>query len=133
MKYFLNTVLLIDDNEIDNIINSKIISLGKFAENVFVKQSCEDAIQLLKDEYSLNNNIPDLIFLDIRMPLFDGFDFLNSFEDLDENIKSKVKIIMLTSSIDNGDLSRAKNNKYVMKLMNKPLSVEALEELRKSF
>ena len=131
MSCFLKSVLLIDDDEIDNIINTKIIKLNEFADVIIVKQSTEDALEYLFNEFNTNNKVPDLIFLDIRMPLMDGFDFLKAFNNLDENIKNKTKIIMLTSSIDNGDFSHAKGDKNIFQIIKKPLSFESLNELRK--
>lgn len=131
MKPFVNTVLLIDDNEIDNVINHQLIRLSNFAEHIVTKQFADDALEYLRNEFKISKQVPDIIFLDILMPITDGFEFLESFENLHDNLKGKTKIYMLTSSINNEDELRASKSKYVKQFLHKPLTVEVLEGLKK--
>jgi response regulator RpfG family c-di-GMP phosphodiesterase len=131
MKSYCNTVLLIDDNEIDNVINHQLMRLSSFAENIVTKQFADDALEYLRNEYKISKFVPDIIFLDILMPITDGFEFLESFETLHENLKTKTRIYMLSSSINNEDEIRASENKYVKQFLRKPLTVEVLEGLKK--
>src|ERR1017187_7683206 len=98
MKFLFDTVLLIDDNDIENYLNTRIIQENGFAKHIVAKQSAEEALEYLLNEFNANNKIPELIFLDIIMPIVNGFEFLKSFETFDENLKSKTNIVMLTSS-----------------------------------
>jgi|ERR1035437_3988429 CheY-like chemotaxis protein len=131
MKYFFKTVLLIDDNEIDNILHEILITKGNFAEQIIVKFSSDDALDFLKDEAIEKNQIPDLIFLDIRMPLSDGFQFLEAYQNLPAVILNHTKIVMLTSSLDDKDHARTIENKFVQFLLSKPLTIDGLEDLKK--
>jgi|ERR1035437_441421 response regulator of citrate/malate metabolism len=131
MSFFIETVLLIDDNEIENIINKKFIEVNGFARNIIAMQSAEDGMEYLFNQIKMKKELPELIFLDIRMPMEDGFDFLESFETFNETIKCKTKIVMLTSTLDDRDIAKAKGNKLVRFILNKPLSFEALDDLRK--
>lgn len=72
--------------------------------------------------------LPELVFLDIDMPIMDGFQFIDEFEKLSEETKSYCKIVMLTSSLDPKDIAKSKKNKYVLKYMNKPLTQESLKK-----
>ena len=131
MKFLFDTVLLIDDNDIENYLNTRIIQENGFAKHIVAKQSAEEALEYLLNEFNANNKIPELIFLDIIMPIVNGFEFLKSFETFDEILKSKTNIVMLTSSLYDKDIIRANENKLVKFLINKPLTLKALDDLRK--
>lgn len=125
-----NAVMLIDDNEIDNLINQKMIEASNLAEHVFTHTGARGAIEFLKNIQQLSGSfLPEIIFLDIDMPLMDGFQFLEEFEKLSDNVKNNCGVVMLTSSINPQDLNKAKKSAYVKKYINKPLSAEVLESL----
>lgn len=116
--------LLIDDNYIDNFVTSRLLESNKFADSVVVRQSPAEAIEALR-----NGSIkPDVIFLDLRMPVMDGFEFLQEYDKLDI-VKDGVKIFMLSSSLDPVDLKRSLTNKYITQFVHKPLTKQVLEEL----
>ena len=77
--------------------------------------------EYITKEYSNTDN-PTVLLLDINMPTWSGWDFLDNFEKLDEKIKKQFKIYMLSSSIDTNDKQRAKENKNVVNYIEKPLS-----------
>ena len=127
-------VMLIDDNEIDNLINQKMIESSGITHNVYIHTGAKSAIEFLRNLEKLadlsNEVLPDIIFLDIDMPLMDGFQFLDEFEKLSAKTKDKCKIVMLTSSINPQDLDRSKGYSYVKRYLNKPLSHENLTSLK---
>ncbi len=129
----IKAVMLIDDNEIDNLINQKMIEAANMCENIYTHTGAKSAIEFLKNlekmSDSVNDFFPELIFLDIDMPLMDGFQFLDEFEKLSNETKGKIKIVMLTSSINPQDMNKAKKYSYVKKYINKPLTQENLEKL----
>ena len=126
----INYILLVDDNDIDNLVNKKVVEKNAFAGRIDIAKSVEDAIKyLMSKAESDKNSLPELIFLDIRMPEKDGFDFLEIFRNLDESIRNKCHIVMLSSSIDPEDYRRAKDNPYVVEFINKPLTSKALQRL----
>lgn len=126
MSKFVN-VLLVDDNEIDNFINERIITSCKFADNVVVRNSAESALEYLKEIEATEEKIPEIIFLDLNMPIKDGFGFLVDFEKMGEKIRKKSRVIVLSSSISPEDINKASVNPFVYKYLNKPLSEKYLE------
>ncbi len=127
------SVMLVDDNEIDNLINQKMLEATGVCERIYLHTGAKSAIEFLKNiEKVADVNpeiIPEVIFLDIDMPLMDGFQFLDQFEQLGDRVKAKSKIVMLTSSINPQDVNRSKKSSYVKKYLNKPLTQDTLKKL----
>jgi CheY-like chemotaxis protein len=116
--------LLIDDNYIDNFVTSKILETASFAEQVVVYQSAGKAVEALRD----GTVKPDVIFLDIRMPLMSGFEFLQEYDKLEID-KDAIKIFMLSSSLDPTDIRKSTANKYITQFIHKPLTFQVLEDI----
>jgi CheY-like chemotaxis protein len=119
------TCLLIDDNYIDNFVTRRILESSNFADNIIVQQSATDAIDAIREGLVK----PDVIFLDLRMPLMNGFEFLQEYDKLVDHDKSGTKIFMLSSSLDPIDVKRSGQNKYITQFIHKPLTQKILEEL----
>ena len=126
-------VMLVDDNEIDNLINQKMIEASNITQHIYTHTGARSAIEFLKNVEKLDDLaqkvLPDVIFLDIDMPLMDGFQFLEEFEKLSAEAKDKCRIVMLTSSINPQDVNKSKKYIYVKKYINKPLSQQNLDNL----
>lgn len=125
MSVTYQTCLLIDDNYIDNFVTRKILESGNFAQHIIVRQSATEAIDSLRE----GTISPDVIFLDLRMPSMDGFEFLTEFDKLDLDRKEETKIFMLSSSLDPIDYKKSAENKYITQFIHKPLTHKILEEI----
>lgn len=124
--------MLIDDSEIDNLINQKMIEAASVADVIYTHTGGKSALEFLRNVEKLEGAekiLPDVVFLDIDMPLMDGFQFLDEFEKLSAKLRKKCKIVMLTSSINPEDSSRSKKYTAVRQYLNKPLAHESIISL----
>lgn len=126
----IDLVMLVDDNDTDNFISKRIIEITKFASEVEVKNSGKKALDYLKEYQDDESKLPDLIFLDINMPIVDGFVFLYEFEKFNSLIKNKCKVIILSSSDNKRDIDKIVNNDHVIKFITKPLTETSLFEIK---
>ncbi len=122
--------MLVDDNDTDNFISKRIIEITKFANRVEVKNSGKSALDYLRENQDNADELPSLIFLDINMPIVDGFVFLYEFEKFNDLIKDKCKVIILSSSDNKRDIDKIVNNNHVIKFVTKPLTETSLEEVK---
>jgi CheY-like chemotaxis protein len=124
--YKFDLVLLVDDNDIDNFINERMITTSGFGKTVVVRNSAQGALDYLRKITENNESLPKVVFLDLNMPVMDGFAFLDEYEKMNDKVKSYCKIIVLSSSISPEDINRASTNPYVARFINKPLSEKYL-------
>jgi len=123
-------VLLIDDNDTDNFISKRIIEITGFASDIEVKSSGKSALNYLDENKDDITKLPDLIFLDINMPIVDGFVFLYEFERFGPLVKEKCKVVILSSSDNRRDIDKIIDNNYVIQFVTKPLTEKALDGLK---
>jgi len=126
----IGTVMLVDDNDTDNFISKRIIEITKFSSNVIVKNSGKSALDYLVENKESPESIPDIIFLDINMPIVDGFVFLYEYEKFSNSVKDKCRVIILSSSDNKRDIDKIINNDFVIKFVTKPLTEKTLEEIK---
>lgn len=125
LKPKLKSVLLIDDDDVTNFYNGHLIRKMNIADNISEVMNGREAI-----EYLLHaDNMPELLFLDINMPVMNGFEFLEEYEKLSEDRKGNFLILMLTSSLSPIDKSRASQFPSLTDYYPKPLSQEKIAEI----
>ncbi|MEO5910655.1 MAG: response regulator [Pelobium sp.] len=125
-------VLIIDDDDINNFIASKLLDKIPPKATVKVCVNGLEGINYMKSVLGNEEVIPDIIFLDINMPLMNGWEFLEEFENIKDQIKKRVVINMLSSSVYNDDIVKAETFTTVNKFISKPLTVDKIQELYNS-
>ncbi|TVZ16119.1 response regulator [Maribacter sp. MAR_2009_72] len=123
------SVLLIDDSDVDNFINKAIISKEKCVDSIIIKSSGMDALAYLNSVADNPDTHPDVIFLDIRMPRMNGFEFLDEYIKLPEELKKHPQIFILSSSLDPVDSENAEKYDFIKGHLSKPLAHHNLTEL----
>jgi CheY-like chemotaxis protein len=127
-------VLLVDDSIDDNFINTRLLRKTGFTSHVEVKKDGLDALRYLRelaDDASVPvRELPRVVFLDLRMPKLDGFEFLEEFAKLPERFRERVTVVVLTSSLLTVDRDRAAHYAELAHYIVKPLTREKLEDLK---
>jgi len=120
-------VILIDDNEVDLLLHEKLVTIQQISRTVLAFNNANKALEFLSSNIALPKIPPTVILLDIQMPEMDGFDFLEAFDSYPSRIKSQCHVIMVSSSLDYGDISRTYASPMVVKLLRKPLIASELK------
>ncbi len=123
-----NCTLLIDDDTVTNHLSKRLLEKFNIANGIFTVPNGEEALKFIVNYDPDFNSCPELMFLDINMPVMDGFRFLDMYKDLVYLNKENVIIVMLTNSASEEDIKKCKS--YGVKFfLNKPLTEQKLNEL----
>jgi CheY-like chemotaxis protein len=125
MKISLKQIMLIDDNPDDNFFHIREIKKVIPDISIITKHSALDALQYLN---SNPEELPGLIFLDINMPVMNGWDFLEEFRRIDDSLKKIITIIMLSTFDNLNDIQKAESFENITGLIEKPLTNEKMKE-----
>jgi CheY-like chemotaxis protein len=116
----INKILLVDDDPAANYLSKELLESMQAAEEIEIAENCLKALELIRQ-----SDCADVIFLDIKMPGIDGFDFLDRLRRL--TLQKKIKVVLLTSSTRPEDKLRAFSYKAVIDYLEKPLTVEKVQ------
>lgn len=131
----LNKVLFIDDDNVALMLNGKLVEKANFAKETLTALNGKLALDYYSDllESQGDTDYPQLVFLDLNMPIMDGWDFLKEFSNTFYPHFSGTKIIVLSSSINPEDLQKSKTFPMVIDFIPKPVSIEILNRLKNEF
>ncbi len=133
MKQVKNACI-IDDDEIFRFILKKHIKNQNLAENILCFENGREALEYMKANRLENDNLPDVIFLDINMPIMDGWDFVVEYNELKKQIVKDATVFMISSSVDDRDINRAIDSDVISEYVAKPVDKQRISDLMsKSF
>ena len=121
--------IVIDDNKLDCFIAEKIISNTGLSENIKSFTDAQKALDFVKINDLRGEVNKCIIIVDIQMPLMNGFEFVEAFEQLPYEVQGKYDIYVLSSTINENDLNRVRNYRTVKHLIDKPLTSKKLSYL----
>src|ERR1700712_5343978 len=124
----INTVCVVDDDEIYVYGIKKLINLKQLCPNLLEFRNGKDAIEFLMNPEN-NDKLPDVIFLDITMPIMDGWDFMENYAKIKPQLSKKITVYMVSSSINDEDIKRAKTISDISDYVVKPVTYDKLLEL----
>ncbi len=116
--------IVIDDSKLDCFIAEKIIGNAGRHESIKTFQQATEALAHIQERGS--TELRTIIFVDIQMPIMNGFEFVESFEALPEDIRKGYDIYMLSSSINENDIAKVKGYSSVKQFLNKPLTANII-------
>lgn len=130
MSKKINNILLVDDDTVNNFIVINTLNKLDITENIDSVLNGADGIEYIKTKFENDKSrLPSLIFLDINMPIMDGWEFLEKFEEFSEEIKKSCKIYMVSSSVYEDDIAKSKQYTSVKDFVSKPLMRDKILEI----
>jgi len=122
-------IALVDDDSSYQFLTSRTIrSIGN-TNDILQFYNGLEAIQYLSQNAHIPQELPDLLLLDINMPLLDGWMFLEEYSSIKDRIEKEINIVMVSSSIDSKDIDRARQHEDIADYLMKPVSIEKFKEL----
>lgn len=130
MESLISCILLVDDDENDNFFHKRTLEKIKIAEKVDIANTGIEALEYLSQSHQTADLAnPNIIFLDVNMPIMNGWEFLSEYEKLPESARANTLVIMLTTSLNPDDRKRAEQNPLVNGFINKPLEEEHIKQI----
>ncbi len=120
---------IIDDDDIYQFTVTRAVKAQHIAKKILVFSDGEKALEFFMDNVGQQDKLPDIVFLDINMPVMDGWQFLDEYIKLKPRVGKQITIYLVTSSVDPVDLERAEKIKEISDYLVKPISPNQLKEL----
>lgn len=125
----MSKLILIDDDIIYHKIAQVMLKEYSPVNEVVSSTDGKATLEYLIENKANNKNLPDYIFVDINMPKYNGWDFLNGYKKIRKSLQKAIRIYIVSSSIDPNDIKRSKSYTFVQSFIVKPLRREFLQAL----
>lgn len=122
----LDCICIVDDDEIYTFLLKKTLKKMDICNDISIYINGQEAIESINQLIDSNQTLPDIILLDINMPLLDGWEFLGEYEKIKDKLKKQIDIYIASSSISTGDINKAKGHNEVVDFLVKPINVDTL-------
>ncbi len=122
-------ICIIDDDKILIFLTKKLINSHDNTIEISEYGDGHEAVEFFKANMHTDTQYPDVIFLDISMPVMDGWEFLEEYGKIPQDIRTNIQLYMFSSSISAHDMERATSNPNVNDYLTKPLTKEKLVEI----
>lgn len=122
-------IAVIDDDEVFQLIIRKQIEMKNIDCEIMNFFNGQEASDFFKSLEPGSDKTPDLVMLDVNMPVKDGWGFLEDYAHVSPQVKGNVKLYMVTSSVIQSDIDRAGNNNDIVGFVSKPLTNDKLDEI----
>ena len=122
-------VIIIDDNPVELYFSSRVILHNNFGNKVKEFLLANEALAYLEENQENSSQLPQIIFIDLYMPHFSGFEFLEAYDKLPLIVKNKIKVFIVSNTINNLDISRVCKDPNVISLLQKPITKEFLDRI----
>ena len=129
----INHICLIDDDHIFVYGAKRLMREMDFYEDLSVYSNGQEALDQFKDLVKSGSELPTLLFLDLNMPIMNGWEFLEELSNVPGIKLSKVSIYIMSSSVDPRDLEKIQTNPFIKNYVLKPLTTEDLENIAGEF
>lgn len=120
---------IIDDDEIYLFSVKKVIEVNKLSSKVLEFKNGQEALNFFTQHYTNHDMLPDVIFLDINMPIMNGWEFIEEFKKLQPSLSKEIMLYIVSSSVDKTDVDKARSLPAVYDYITKPITASQLKTI----
>lgn len=129
MSKKVQRAFIIDDDEVYIYAIKRLIKIQNLCDEVLVFTDGKQAVDYLEEHQNDGTQMPEVIMIDVNMPVLDGWGFIEAFQKMDLESTKNTKLFMISSSIDPRDVKKAKEIPLIIKYIFKPITFDELKEV----
>lgn len=125
----IDIAFIVDDDQIYVFGLKKLLAINNLCKNILVFENGERALNYITPILSNSDELPDIILLDLNMPVMDGWEFLDEFIKIKPKMNKQIEIFMVSSSINPADMEKARQYEELTDYLIKPISLDELSKV----